>query len=370
MTDMDLPFHGLRVVHAANYQMDKDGAAFFNCDLKFHQGLVQNGCQVYPFSINDRARMLSFLNSKTFGKNKANRALIKTCRNVRPDALVLGHGQYLSRETLSAIRETVPNIRIGYWYIDPLWEPKDVAHLNHRADLFDAVCCTTGGDLLKQFCRAGCPAAFVPNPVEAGVERLRAFECDSPVYDLVFFGRDKYASQRGQFLADLREALPQVRFGYFGCLGEPLVFGAEKDAILSRSRMALNLSRRNDVELYSSDRIAQLTGNGLLTLIQTGAGFEELYSDDEVGFYETLDDLIELVAYLVSDDQLARSIAERGWRKAHSGFSSQSVVEFLLNLTFRRTECLKSPWAPHIHWHAEDDTRPVLPSQTADRRAA
>jgi len=355
---MEPPFYGLRVVHAASYQIDKDGAAFFNCDLKFHQGLVQNGCHVYPFSINDRARMLSFLNSKTFGKKKANRALVRTCQNVRPDALILGHGQYISRETLTEIRDTVPDIRIGYWYIDPLWEPKDVAHLNHRADLFDAICCTTGGELLRQFCRPGSPAAFVPNPVEAGVERLKAFECESPKYDLVFFGRDKYASQRGKLLAKLRDALPQARLGYFGCLGEPLVFGAEKDAILARSRMALNLSRRNDVELYSSDRLAQLTGNGLLTLIQTGAGFEELYSEDEVGFYESLDDLVELVAYLISDDPLARTIAERGWSKAHSAYSSRSVAEFLLNLTFRRPDCLTSPWTRHIHWHEHDTTRP------------
>jgi hypothetical protein len=369
MQNQSPPFHGLRIVHAASYQMDKDGAAFFNCDLKFHQGLVQNGCHVYPFSTNDRARMLSFLNSKTFGKNKANRALVRTVRNVQPDALILGHGQYITRATLAEVRDAVPGIRIGYWYIDPLWEPKDVAHLNHRADLFDAVCCTTGGTLLRQFCRPTCPAAFIPNPVEAGVERHRAFENESPEYDLVFFGRDKYASERGQFLAELRSALPQARLGYFGCLGQPLVFGAEKDAILSRSRMALNLSRRNDVELYSSDRLAQLTGNGLLTFIQSGAGFEHLYSDDEVSFYESLEDLVELVRYLISDDSLARAIAERGWRKAHTQYSSQAVAQFVLDLTFRTERCQTGPWASQIHWHPQDTSRPVMPAENG-RRAA
>lgn len=365
---MDVPFHGLRVVHAASYQMDKDGAAFFNCDLKFHQGLVQNGCHVYPFSINDRARMLSFLNSKTFGRTKANRALIRTCVNVRPDALILGHGQYITRQTLTAIREAVPGIRIGYWYIDPLWEPADVAHLNRRADLFDAVCCTTAGPLLQQFCRPGCPAAFIPNPVEPGVERLEAFRCDTPDYDLVFLGRDKGAPQRRAFLERLRAALPELRCGFFGCLGEPLVFGARKDEILSRSRMALNLSRRNDVDLYSSDRIAQLTGNGLLTLIQSGAGFESLYSDEEVGFYDSFEDLVELVRYLKSDDELARSIAERGWRTAHAEYSSRAVAAFLLNLTFRRDAFLASPWAEWIHWHPDDANRPN--GEAAVRRRA
>ena len=121
---MDVPARGLRVVHAASYQFDKDGAAFWNCDLKFHQGLVQNGCFVYPFSINDRARMLSVTRSKTFGKPQANKALLRTCVNVSPDALILGHGQYIHRGTLEAIKDAVPGIRIGYWYIDPLWGPR------------------------------------------------------------------------------------------------------------------------------------------------------------------------------------------------------------------------------------------------------
>lgn len=357
---MEVPFRGMRIVHAASYQFDKDGKAFFNCDLKFHQGLVQNGCHVYPFSINDRARMLSFINSKTFGKARANRALVRTCRNVRPDALILGHGQYLTRKSLSAIRESVPGIRIGYWYIDPIWDEQAVRHLNRRADLFDAVCCTTGGRLLQQFCRPGTPAAFIPNPVEAGVERFRAFEVAAPQYDVVFFGRDKYAPQRAEFLKNLRAALPDVRFGFFGCLGQPLVFGADKDAILSRSRMALNLSRRNDVELYSSDRLAQLTGNGLLTLIQRGAGFEQLYGDDEVGFYSTLDDLVQVIRRYMSDDAVCRETAQRGWRRAHESYSAKECAEFLLNLTMRHPRLTDSPWAKYIHWHADDQRNGIV----------
>ena len=75
-------YRGLRVVHAADYQFDKDGLVFNNCDLKFNQGLIQNGCFVYPFSINDRARTLSIFHNKTWGQGKANRSLIQTCINV------------------------------------------------------------------------------------------------------------------------------------------------------------------------------------------------------------------------------------------------------------------------------------------------
>jgi glycosyltransferase involved in cell wall biosynthesis len=352
-----LPYTGTRIVHAANFQADKDGAAFWNNDLKFHQGMIQSGCYVFPFSINDRARQLTWTNAKMFGMKKANKALITTCRSILPDALILGHGQHISVETLEEIRELVPGIRIGYWYVDPLWDPPKIDHLVRRAHLFDAICCTTGGELLKQFCSPGTPAAFIPNPVDPGIERLRAFESARPRHDLIFFGRDKHASHRGKYLQELKDALPEVRCDFFGCLGERLVFGAEKDAVLAHSRMGLNLSRRNDVALYSSDRIAQLTGNGILALVQRGAGIEELYSESEAVFYSTFEELTESVRLLLRDDERRRDIAHRGWEKAHTCYSSRQCAEFLLDLTFRRSKVAEAPWYQHTFWDPADRTQ-------------
>ena len=103
----------------------------------------------------------------------------------------------------------------------------------------------------------------------------------------------------------LKDAIPEVNCSFFGCLGERLVFGAEKDAVLARSRMGLNLSRRTDVTLYSSDRIAQLTGNGIVALVQRGAGMEDLYTESEVAFYSTFEELTETVRHLMQNAGLA-----------------------------------------------------------------
>ncbi len=355
----------LRVVHAANYQIDKDGLAFFNPDQKMHQGLVQAGCYVYPFSINDRARMLSPTGSKIFGRGRANRALIRTCVNVHPDLLVLCHGQTVTRETLLEIRRQVPGIRIAFWYVDPIWDGCNYGHLTERADLFDAIFCTTGGRDLQKFCRPGCPAAFIPNPVDAGIERYRAFEDPDPDYDLVFFGRDKYAPQRRMFLSKLVEALPEFRMGIFGSLGNPLVFGHAKERILASSRMALNLSRRDDVELYSSDRIAQLTGNGILTLTAAGAGLEQLYSSDEVVYYENFDELVTKARRLKQGDGERVRIARNGWLKSHTVYSAREVARFIVDLSMRHPEYEQCPWGQHVFWHTAD-----MPHLQASLRAA
>lgn len=343
-------YSGLRIVHAANYQFAKDGLVFFNPDLKMNQGLIQNGCFVYPFSINDRARMLSILRSKTGGKGKANRALVQTCINVAPDLLVIGHGQYLTLETLQEIRSRLPKIKICLWYFDALWDRAKIQHIYDRLPALDAIAVTSGGPLLKDLSRPHCPAGFIPNPVEAACERQRAFENPNPRYDLVFFGADKNDPERRSFLEGLVAALPQARLGIFGSLGHPFAFGAEKDEIIANSRMALNLNRRNDVELYSSDRIAQLTGNGLVTFTTSGAGIEQLYTADEIAYYRDIPDLAQTVMALRADDNRAREIARRGWQRSHRDYSAFSVVRFMLDLTFRNDRYQTAPWGRHVYW--------------------
>ena len=343
-------YQGLRVVHAADYQFDKDGLVFNNCDLKFNQGLIQNGCFVYPFSINDRSRALSFFHHKIWGHGKANRSLIQTCVNVSPDVLILGHSKYVTLDTLLEIRRLVPAIKIGMWYVDALWDAPKIEYLRQRADILDALVVTSGGPILQSLSRPRCPAGFIPNPVEPTLERLRAFDNLRPDYDLVFFGTDNSASERLTFLKQLIASLPEARIGIFGSFNQPRVYGSQKDKILATSRMSLNLNRRNDVELYSSDRIAQLTGNGLLTLTPRVVGFEELFTPDEVGYFDTVDDLVATVRRFKQDDALARAVAERGWRRSHAEYSAQRVVQFLLDLILRNERYRSAPWSRHVYW--------------------
>ena len=325
----------MRIVHAANLQLDKDGAHLWNQDQKIHHGLIRLGHFVYPFSINDRARMLSPTGSKTFGKGKTNKALVETCRNVHPDLLILGHAQYISAETLREIRTILPQIRISLWYVDPLWDAEPTRHLRDRTPVLDALFCSTGGPLLQSFATPNCPAHFIPSAVDPGIECHRAFDTpdDEIIHDLLFFGRDKNQPERRAFLTQLRDKLGDLRIGYYGCLDQALIMGWEKEQIIRRSKMALNLSRRTDVELYSSSRIAELMGNGILTLTPRGAGLEELYAEDELVYYDTLDDLADKVRRLSGDRESRTTIARRGWQRNHRDYNGTEVARIIVDGT-------------------------------------
>jgi hypothetical protein len=356
-------FAGLRVVHAANFQLNKDGAVFFNCDQKIHHGLIQNGCYAYPFSINDRARMLTWTGRKKLGQGKANKALIKTCVNVQPDLLLLGHAQHVTRETLLEIRRQLPNIRIALWYVDALWDPKNTRHIVNRRDVLDGVFATTGGEMLEELAGDGCPAAFMPNPVEASIERFRAFENPNPEYDLVFWGSDRHAPERAQFLQSIVDALPNLRFGVFGCLGNPGVYGKDKEDLMPKCRMGLNLNRRNDARLYSSDRIAQLAGNGLLTVTPGGAGLEELFSIDELVYFSDVANLVQQLDELLKQPERVTEMARNAWKKSHEEFSSAAVTQFIIDLTMRNVRWKSASWSEHVYGLDQDADVSPLRSQ-------
>jgi spore maturation protein CgeB len=109
--------------------------------------------------------------------------------------------------------------------------------------------------------------------------------------------------------------------------------------------MALNLSRRTDVPLYSSSRIAELMGNGILTLTPRGAGLEGLYAEDEIAYYGDLDDLAEKVRYFSSHDAERIAIARKGWERNHRDYSGTEVARFIVDLTLRDETWRTFPWA-------------------------
>ncbi|MEM1083456.1 MAG: glycosyltransferase [Verrucomicrobiota bacterium] len=325
----------MRIVHACNLQFDKDGAHLWNQDQKIHHGLIRLGHFTYLFSLNDRARMFSPTGSKGLGKGRTNKALVETCRNVHPDLLILGHAQWITIETLREIREILPNIRIGLWYVDPLWDEEATRHLRERLPALDALFCSTGGPLLENFRTPNCATHFIPSAVDAGIECHRAFETDESemLHDLLFFGRDKGQPERRAFLSELRDQLGDLNTGFYGCLDQPLIMGWEKEQIICRSKMALNFSRRNDVELYSSSRIAELMGNGILTLTPRGAGLEELYAEDEIVYYDDLGDLAEKARHYATNRDARIAIAKKGWERNHRDYNGTEVARTIVEGT-------------------------------------
>ena len=73
--------------------------------------------------------------------------------------------------------------------------------------------------------------------------------------------------KREIFLNRLIKKNEDIKFDVYGMNNIQPIWSNKFMECISKSSMALNLSRGEPVKYYSSDRIAQLIGNGLLTFL-------------------------------------------------------------------------------------------------------
>ena len=338
----------MKILHVANFSLfsskrkrSDDIARYYATDRKISNGLIRNGHCVWDFSYRDAARHRSPFGGKRFGTEKMNTALLTLARQFAPDLILLGHCELLTAKTLAALREDLPNCRLAQWWVD--WFADDAlpglrAKLPYLHTLFTTSGTTYVANRLSDKSNGSDgerlpPLYYLPNIVDSSVETERAFAADKHDYDLFFAGAD--APERTDILRRLEED-DGVRCGFFGFDGRPHLGGAQLATVIGNSKMGLNLSRTNAVPLYSSDRLAQLTGNGCLTLMPQTPEMTTLFNNDEVVYYADTDELLSHLARYNKDDAARRKIAMAGWQRAHTAYNERRVTRFIIEAAFAR----------------------------------
>ena len=97
--------------------------------------------------------------------------------------------------------------------------------------------------------------------------------------------------------------------------------------------MGLNLSRGEAIKYYSSDRITQIVGNGLVCLIDEKTKYRDYFDDKEMVFYKNENDLSEKIIRISRDEKLRKSIARKGKVKYMKYFNSTVVADFIIEKT-------------------------------------
>ena len=83
---------------------------------------------------------------------------------------------------------------------------------------------------------------------------------------------------------------------------------------VSNSYMGLNLSRGKPIKYYSSDRLAQLMGNGLLTFVDRRTHLSDFFSNNEIVFYKDINDLTYIINKYKKDHKQRKLIAKNGYK--------------------------------------------------------
>jgi hypothetical protein len=331
----------MRILHAGNFGSRAKGAFLHSVAAKLSRGLIRAGHHVVDFADRDVARAATPFGARKFGVRGANAALTRLARDMRPDLLVLGHADTIRAATIAALRRAMPSLRVLQWNVDPLFEPDNLARLRGKLEVVDATLVSTAGDALDALRRPGMRVGFLPNPVDFSIEAGQAhLHADLP-HDLFFACGHPSRPRRlvcGKawdmevLFASLAKAAPGLRTRLAGLAGHPPIYGDAYQAALARSAIGLNVSRRNDVPLYSSDRLAQLAGNGLAVLIERATGYDRLFAPHEMAFFGSFDELAAQARRLAADSAARCALAASGRARYHALFNETLVARYLVEM--------------------------------------
>lgn len=333
-----------RVLLIADMSWKRLGGRLASTDRKILSGLWRNGDLAYEVSDRDLVKYLGGP-FKGLGERRVNAAILEIAKTVRPHVVLISNSRAVTVETIEKLRTAVPGVRIGNYTVDALFVPRNLAHQQERARFVDACFATQSGEMLEQVGREGCPTFWIPNPVDPAFDMHRnglADAADLPV-DLLFCGSGSAEEPRTQRVSGLKDRLADIRFDVRGTLGTAPVEGVDYLDLLGKTKAGLGMNREEH-PLYASDRLAQLMGNGIATLIDRASGYQQFFEDGvEAEFYSEDVEIIEKAKRLATDDDHRKRIGEEGYRKCHRRFASHLVASYLVDATLDPS--VKASWA-------------------------
>jgi len=290
----------------------------YNTENILTNGFIRAGHAVFFYEYQTEARSSSLF--RPIGYKKANAKLIEIIRHEKPDFALFGHTNQITSETMAKAWELIPHM--AQFNVDPLFNDKNVSEIKRRAQFTNASFITTGGPILKNFDTSSNCTYFIPNPCDRSLMIGQAFAQPDWKYDLFFAGGGMVGRETmGGIFSQIKESVPDIRLGCFGIGGIPQISGANYFERLAESYIGLNLTRKalhrmalpEELYLYSSNRIAQYMGQGLLTFIATGFRLEKMFlPEKEAVYFDGLEDLAERLRFYLKNREAGRKIAEAG----------------------------------------------------------
>ena len=334
----------LRILHITNFNERLDGRLFFNTGRRINNGFIRLGHSVLGFSDRDIQKYYkSFSDFK--GAKTLNDKLKRTCYNYKPDLIILGHADLISSDQINELRDDYPNTRFGQWFLDPL-NPKGPDYERNTKRILDKIHCvdatfTTTSPTALKFLPKKNNTFYIPNPSDVSFETLNNFNksCSVDVFFALSHGVHRGVLKTGKmddrsiFIKDLLAKTPDTKFDIYGLDKVQPIWADHYFKTISNAKMGLNLSRGDTIKYYSSDRITQIVGNGLVCLIDEKTQYRDFFNDNEMVFYKNTSDLSEKILKISRDDKRRKEIAKKGKKKYMKYFNSELVAEYIINKT-------------------------------------
>ena len=334
----------LRILHVTNFNERLDGRLFFNTGRRLNNGFIRLGHSVLGFSDRDIQKYYKNLNDFK-GSKTLNDKLKKTCYNYKPDLIITGHADLITKQQIQELKEDNPNTKFAQWFLDPLNKlgpdfNRNKDRILDKIDVMDGTFLTTCPSVLN-FLPKDKKSFYIPNPSDNSFETLNNFNksCNVDVFFALSHGVHRGKLKSGKeddrivFLEKLQKITNDIKFDLYGVNNVQPIWADHYFKTISNAKMGLNLSRGKAIKYYSSDRITQIVGNGLVCLIDEKTKYRNFFNDNEMVFYSNISDLSEKILKISKEDKLRRKIAKNGKEKYMKYFNSTLVANYIINKT-------------------------------------
>ena len=326
-----------KVLHITDLHFRHKGRLFYSTGKKINNGLILNGHNV--LNISDRDETNQRKNIFDIGNKKYLFNLIMdNIENFKPDIVLFGHVDRLDYLNFLEIKIKYKSIKFAQWFLDPLIENGPDFEKNKKRFF-----------LKYQFCEANfittSPKSlafldnhrtfYIPNPIDPSIDIYKNFLEDKE-YDI--FIAISHGQHRGILKKDftddrvkiIKKLTKKVKYKIFGYKNNP-VWGQNFFDELNKCSMAINISRGEPIKYYSSDRIASLLGNGLLTFINERYQYQDFFNKREIVTYKNIKDLNKKILYFKKNPKFKKIVSYNGYKKAHKIFNNQVITEFMIS---------------------------------------
>ena len=343
----------LKIMHITNFNERFNGRLHYNTGRRINNGFIRLGHNVLSISDRDIIHNNKSLTDLK-GLNNLQKKILDTYDNFKPDLIMLGHADKVSSLTLEKMKNLDKNLKISQWFLDPL-SKYGPDHANNskrildKIEFLDKTFLTTDPNSLS----LKIPNShFIPNPCDRSFEVLENYKnkCDFDVFFAMSHGVHRGELKKGKidnreiFINNLIKKNLNIRFDVYGMNNVQPIWGEQFLKRISNCYMGINLSRGKPIKYYSSDRIAQLIGNGLLTFIDKKTFLSDFFSKKEMIFYKDIDDLSHKINKYKKDTKIGKKIARLGKKKYFKYFNSSIVSNYMICKTFNLKPEKKIIW--------------------------
>ena len=343
----------LRIINIYNTGQ-KNFHRLYNISLgkKFTNGFIRNGHDVLEISDRDFIRqsrnMFQIKNSDKFQEY-----LINTFKNYNPDLIFFGHTQNIKKDTINELKNLNSGVILSQWNEDPImkslnYSKQNLENISYYSDIVDHNFITTDPSILTKENKNNNNFHFFFVPVDKNIECFDVSK-KKPIKDLFYamsHGVNRATLKRGKsdsrihFLNNLIKKLENIDYDFYGFQNKEPIWGNDFYKALNNSKMGLNLSRGLPTKYYTSNRIASLMGNGLLTFVDQKTQLNDMFNKTEVIMYKSIIDLTDKINFYKKNDHLRKKIASAGRKKYFKLFNELNIAKYILDKSLGKNASL------------------------------